>query len=159
MVVKTLFIKMASILVLVAFPFVTVSQTKHVSKWFAGEYLFDFTTNPVTISQLEQPFEDNSRRRNIYVDANGNVRLVQLGFALYDGDGNEIKFEGENPAVRFLYFIPKPNNDNIICAIGETLLYEIDIEKKKLFQWSETPPFPRDSLLLQFTMLIAAVCG
>jgi hypothetical protein len=124
----------ATILIMVvAFPFSAIAQTKHISKWFVKNYQFDFLTNPVTISQLEEPFYDKTNRnRNVYFDADGRVRLVQVGFTLYDGDGNEIKYEDGEPSVNFSHFIPLPNNDNIICGIGGGALYKIDIEKNEI---------------------------
>ena len=51
------FMKATTVLILVvAFAFDTMAQTKHVSKWIVENYLFDFSTNPVTIQQLEPPF-------------------------------------------------------------------------------------------------------
>ena len=134
MVTKTQTIKAAIILVMVAvFPFVSMSQTKNVSKWIVGNYLFDFTTSPMTISKLEEPFCGlYGNRKNLYIDADGKVRLVQIAHALYDGDGNEIKYEDGEPKAHFSYLIPMPNNDDIICGIGDGFLYKIDIEKKEI---------------------------
>lgn len=133
----------AIILIMVAaFPFCVTSQTKHVSKWIVENYWFDFSTNPVSISQLEGVFYEKKSSSNIYIDADGAVRLVQVGFALYDGNGNEIKYEGAEPAVKFSYFIPMPNNDNIICCIGEGALYKIDIENNKIISVERDVVFP-----------------
>ena len=131
------------LIMVVAFPFVTVSQTKHVSKWFVGNYLLDFTTNPITISQLESPFYNkNEYRRKHYVDADGRIRLVQVGTMLYDGEGNEIKHNGQSLTVHFSYLIPMPNNDHIICGIGGGSLYKIDIEKNVIISVEHDVAFP-----------------
>ncbi len=134
MVAKKQSLMAATVLIMVAaFPFCVLAQTKHVSKWIVENYQLDFSTNPVTISQLDEPFHTaTTKHRNAYVDEDGNVRLVQVGFALYDGNGNEIKYEGGVPTVKFSYFIPMPNNDNIICGIGNGYLYKIDIENNEI---------------------------
>lgn len=135
MIMKKQIITVAAILIFVAaFSFIATAQTKHVSKWIVDNYWFDFTTIPVTISQLESPFYVTERnpQKHLYIDANGVIRLVLIGKKIYSANGNEIKYNDGEIDVNFSYLIPLPNNDNIVCAIGGNTLCKIDIEKNEI---------------------------
>lgn len=135
------FMKATIVLILVvAFAFDTMAQTKHVSKWIVGNYLLDFSTNPVTFKELEPPYDTENKRKEMYIDADGAIRLVVVGATLYDSKGNKIQYE-EEQTPSFSHLIPMPNNDNIICCMEDGTLCKIDIDKNEIISVEKNAVF------------------
>ncbi len=123
-------------IIVTTFSFDALSQSKHVSKWIMDNYLFDFTDNSLSIDNLPDYLyssPNTSPTKRMYVDSDGKIRLSSFNTILYDCFGNEIKSDKLNQITDIYYFIPLPDNDDIICGIcKDGTIIKIDIKDYKI---------------------------
>ncbi len=118
------------------FCFNATAQDKHYLKWKVHNYCFDFSTTPMTATQLCEP-SDSESSDFWFVDKNGEISLIGKDDGIYDKYGNKI--EGSDQGAYIYRLIGMPSNDNIVYGIGYTDIYRIDIEQKKVTNmWGKT---------------------
>ena len=125
-------------ILLVLSPYSVGAQSKQAGLWYVGSKCLDFSTSPVSISDLPAAFIGN--RNFVYADKNGKLVLVISAEKIYNKNFLPIK-SGDGIAVPTYsaLFAPKPNNDTLVYYISGASYCIIDtkndtvIEKNKVW--------------------------
>ncbi len=119
------------LLILNIFPWVAISQSKHVSRFFIGGYYLDLNHPSVEVCDNVYLKEYYDVEQCYYVDENGDTRLIGYDGILHDADNNVI--EGSSMLVyESKCFVPG-SSSNIVHYFGRNYMM-IDLEKNKVIK-------------------------
>ncbi len=107
-----------------------LSQSKQTAIWHVGNKRLDFNTNPVTITDIKEPFFGKQWATSL-CDKNGQLLVfyAHTNETLYNGNYKAIQ-NGAN--IRGYILIPIPNNDSLVYFIGRSKYSIIDVKNNKL---------------------------
>jgi len=120
------------IILICTFPFILNAQNKQAAIWHVGNKRLDFNTNPITITEVDTPFQGTFSSIAL-ADSNGNFLLFASTQTnkLYNKNFQEVTNGNINvgtPSQQRLLFIPKPSNPNLVYLISPVNYSLIDIQ-------------------------------
>ena len=118
---------MRVLLIFIAIPLSSVSQSKHNEIWYICGYKFDFSSSPVKIS-LEKRLDNNSVW---YVNENGNHTMTCAKGVLYDENMVEIKKENKWQKG---FFVPAPYDESFVYYFEGENCHLIDGNRKIVYE-------------------------
>ncbi len=137
---------MGRIIIVIAYLSLSIianAQNKQAYLWNIGNYLFDFNTNPVTISQLPKKYLGAVW----HVNQEGEILLYSSNrnFRLYDRFDKALYFNGHPLVLAVNFFVPMPDNEDLVYCFNQFEYFVVDTRTNQITSHSDqhngTPNF------------------
>lgn len=134
--------------IIIVFTYLSLSiianaQNKQAYLWNIGNYLFDFNTNPVSISQLPKKYLGAVW----HVNQEGEILLYSSNrnFRLYDRFDKALYFNGHPLVLAVKFFVPMPDNEDLVYCFNQFDYFVVDTRTNQITSHSDqhngTPNF------------------